>query len=925
LARNHPQAELDSGGGTVENVKFNPGQLNTDENDSDDNDKYFDQDSDSDEDMIQGGSQPQTTRWTKHMRQFGVVAYILIQPKASVTKIGPKYRKSVFLGYSERNSCWLFGAFVHDKRLTSNKLTRWAQFETKSAKFTKIKLKSLDMLKNSGGTWADGVDLDVTIDELPILTWGDPDAQERPAINIADEGEIPFENTNNTENAEMNTARTTPPKKSLPKIPPTPQTPIVKKRGRPVGSKDEIKRKTRRDKGKRRREDAKFGVFEGQRSDDEDMCSFVAEDAVVLHAKLTALYDLNIIQNQSTDGLAQASVAVQPTEYAGGHHQPKVPVVETLILGDLTQDDPYVVYADEQNKGVFDLIIPKNEKFDSCRAYLSVQSALKTPDAPRWLEAINREKLKLIAAETWRELTHSESQTYKDVIPIVVLLTKKRDGTFKARACVLGNRIDKVGMSLYTPVVSMVAHRLMLVSAARQGDSIRCFDIDCAFLNAKIDDCVYVSIPKEWRENNEPAVKRLNKALYGLPQAPLLWFKKYLNDLQKLGWFPCPQEKGLWRMPSEYKKGTFLKLSVYVDDNVITGQEDAEVLFQTNRILQIFTGRMIEPERRGKWQIWDILGAEFSFCREERSMQLSMGTYISKVAAAYNIHSFSSNPNCVTELDLEDDGDVIDFPYREIIGSLQWCATVARPDISRQANLLSRYNSRPPTTHRAGAAVKILKYLNKTKEKGITYSPASEKAFKLEYTVDGQGNTVKTSALNLFTDASFASKVDQYYSVCGMLLILHGTPIAWKSVKQTVRAESTCEAEWISASEGLKWVRSMGFLPFFTNDYNSEQQLPDSLRCWIDSLSALAITKSDQVQPRSHHYALRLHRVRDNGHRYSFCTTDKMRADGLTKAVNHKQRAMLLGTPLPDDSSEIAESNFVYNYFVCGGCFICSP
>ena len=152
--------------------------------------------------------------------------------------------------------------------------------------------------------------------------------------------------------------------------------------------------------------------------------------------------------------------------------------------------------------------------------HLSVAEALKSPDAPSWVTAITREKTKLEAAKTWRALTMEEQRKQKHVVHVALILTKKRDGAFKARACVLGNLVSTDGLNVYAPVVTMAAHRYLLVEAAACGDHVRAFDIDCAFLNADLNEEVYVGLPKIWGEGNRVEVKRLKKALYGLPQSP---------------------------------------------------------------------------------------------------------------------------------------------------------------------------------------------------------------------------------------------------------------------------------------------------------------------------------------------------------------------------------------------------------------------
>jgi hypothetical protein len=313
------------------------------------------------------------------------------------------------------------------------------------------------------------------------------------------------------------------------------------------------------------------------------------------------------------------------------------------------------------------------------------------------------------------------------------------------------------------------------------------------------------------------------------------------------------------------------------------------------QILTLYTGREIPAVVEGGIQKWDVLGADFEYCRARRYMKLHMASYIEKVATKYGIRTGALNPN-VIETPLLDNKGPITFEYREIIGCLQWVATIARPDIARNVNLLSRFLAMPPTLSRAEAAKKIVKYLVTTKMEGIGYSPGNEHTFNTTYQVDGDDQAVKRTNHILFNDASFASNVDSYYSNSGSVLYLHGTPVAWRSGRQKIRAQSTCEAEWIAASDGLSWCSQISCLEFFERKgTNIEAQLPDDLIIMCDNKSAVSVAKTGEVKPKSRHYALRLFRLRDHGHRVVFCRTNLMCADALTKAVNGKQRALLLG------------------------------
>ena len=72
-------------------------------------------------------------RWDPIKRRFGCLAYILIQPREKVTKLHPKWRKAVFLGYCSKNSSWVFGCYSEDNR--TRKGSRWTEYETRDAKF----------------------------------------------------------------------------------------------------------------------------------------------------------------------------------------------------------------------------------------------------------------------------------------------------------------------------------------------------------------------------------------------------------------------------------------------------------------------------------------------------------------------------------------------------------------------------------------------------------------------------------------------------------------------------------------------------------------------------------------------------------------------------------------------------------------------
>ena len=208
---------------------------------------------------------------------------------------------------------------------------------------------------------------------------------------------------------------------------------------------------------------------------------------------------------------------------------------------------------------------------------ISVAGALRPDDSKSRLQDMTRGRTNFEAAKTWRPLTPEEQCKAKEVIHVVILPTEKRGGAFKARACVKGNLVNTHGLDEYAPLVAMPAHCYLLTPAAAEGDYVKGFDIDCAFLNADLNEEVYASLPKVCQQEGRAGVKRLVKALYGLPQSPRAWFKRLEAFLKKVGWEQCLCEPGLWRKCSNVKIGHFVKMSVYVDDIFVAGPEKTEV------------------------------------------------------------------------------------------------------------------------------------------------------------------------------------------------------------------------------------------------------------------------------------------------------------------------------------------------------------
>jgi hypothetical protein len=144
--------------------------------------------------------------------------------------------------------------------------------------------------------------------------------------------------------------------------------------------------------------------------------------------------------------------------------------------------------------------------------------------------------------------------------------------------------------------------------------------------------------------------------------------------------------------------------------------------------------------------------------------------------------------------------DTAQFPYRALVGGLNYISCGTRPDISFTVNQLSRYANAPTQAHWQ-VAIDCLRYLKSTSKWGI----------KL-----GAGGSVGHSyckfrpscdpAAVAYADANHGTGVDDKRSISGMVVQVLGGPVSWASRVQPVTSTSTTESEFRALSEASREV-----------------------------------------------------------------------------------------------------------------------
>ena len=177
--------------------------------------------------------------------------------------------------------------------------------------------------------------------------------------------------------------------------------------------------------------------------------------------------------------------------------------------------------------------------------------------------------------------------------------------------------------------------------------------------------------------------------------------------------------------------------------------------------------------------------------------------------------------------------------YRRNIGCLRYLLHT-RPDLSYSVGVLSRYMQDPKESH--GAALKqVLRYLRGTTSYGLTYT-----------------RTRSVVELVGYSDSSHNVDEDDGKSTGGHVFYLDQSPISWCSSKQEIVALSSCEAEFMAATEAAKqaiWLQEL------LSEVVGEECKKVTIR--VDNRSAIALTKNPVFHGRSKHIHRRFHFIRE--------------------------------------------------------------
>ncbi|KAL0284522.1 UNVERIFIED_CONTAM: Retrovirus-related Pol polyprotein from transposon TNT 1-94 [Sesamum radiatum] len=376
----------------------------------------------------------------------------------------------------------------------------------------------------------------------------------------------------------------------------------------------------------------------------------------------------------------------------------------------------------------------------------------------------------------------------------------------------------------------------------------------------------------------EKKVRRLQRSIYGLKQASQSWNTRFDEVIRGYDFIKNNCNHCIYKINGS----SVAYLVLYVDD-ILLIENDVKMLGD----IKAWLSTQFSMKDIGEASY--ILGIKIYRDRSRRMLGLTQSSYIEKVLKRFKMEhlkrgilpmrhgiKLSKKQSPKTDEELK---KISNIPYSSAVGSIQYVVQCTRPNVAYALSVTSTYQACAGEVH-WGAVKSIFKYLKRTKDMFLIY---------------GGGELI----LEGCSDSNFQSDDDDAKFQSGFVFKLNGGVVAWKSSKQDTIADSTTEAEYITALEAVKeavwmknYIQELGVVP----------SIAEPVVIFCDNNGAIAQTKEPRSHHPSKHILRRYHLPREMVSRVN-CRMDRVNSaeitsDPLTKPmsqVTHTQHLDKMG------------------------------
>ena len=389
-------------------------------------------------------------------------------------------------------------------------------------------------------------------------------------------------------------------------------------------------------------------------------------------------------------------------------------------------------------------------------------------------------------------------------------------------------------------------------------------DVETAFLNANLQEEVYIEVPQGVQIEMPNNCFRLNKALYGLKQSPRAWYEDINKTLRTQG-YKCMQNENCLFV--KHSPASITIIALYVDDLIIAGKSS-----EVNQTKDFLKSRYTMKDLGF---VNHILGCEVFQDSSSKTLYLTQRRYIlatlkrflnktelKKIGLNTSPMEASVALTCTnSELPPDEQEEMQNVPYREAIGSLLWLVAGTRADIAYSVQTCAKFCSNPNRKHWK-AVLRILRYLHRTINYGLAfrkslYSITESKIYKSCSSSNFDLAEINDSPIQVtgYSDSDWGRDPDTRRSISGYLMFINGCLISWGSKRQQSVALSSMEAEYMAlclATQEAVWLIEI------LNNLKFLQRSPiiiheDNKACIDFSNHNVHHAKSKHIQQRYHY------------------------------------------------------------------------
>ena len=507
---------------------------------------------------------------------------------------------------------------------------------------------------------------------------------------------------------------------------------------------------------------------------------------------------------------------------------------------------------------------------------MTYKQAIASADAKEWLQSIKEEVNSLQKNQTWVEMNREE---WMNVIGSKWVFKKKKDENgnvqrYKSRLVAKGYN-QEYGVDYnetFAPVLKYKSFRLLLILAILFDLEVDQMDVKTAFLNADVDEDIYLDVPDGVNVSKNKVLKLL-KALYGIKQAPKAWNDNINAYLLSLGFTACIKDTCIY--VKRTKTNNDIMLGLFVDDVMpVYNKRDK------NEWLQYKQQLMTKYEVSDLGRVNHILGMKVSFNGDK--ICIDQHVYVKEKLNEFNMHECKmmktpeqSGVKLVEAAENEKLDDKYTKMMRGIVGSVMYASVSTRPDITHAVNMVARFMAKPGHHHLIAAKC-ILRYLQGTQHLGLVY----QKDERMKD--DGDKKTVTVTG---YCDSDWGGDLVTRKSTTGYCVFVNNNLVSWNTKKQQTVATSSAEAEVMASVEVVKEVK---WLQQMLSELGFIVKTPTIVFC--DNQSAIRISEKDVQHDRTKHIDIKYHFVKDElrskNIEMKYISTDKQLADIFTKGLS---------------------------------------